>query len=533
MLTEIFRQGWPVYFSKKFKKLSDSPINLLEKYQVITGPKIREIPIVGGEGKTYKIFNEKKNSFAPAGCPFGGIIKADDHPGAVSPHADYEGRQYKWCEGAPYFELLRAMKAWYFPVIASLALSVGCGGGFNGNLRTGDSYRTLSRSENDVSSGDSVNFEVPVQVNKQVKAYLNYFSTERKEVIRRQLARSTQYLPMIKKIFREYGLPDDLAYLAMIESGFNPNARSHAGACGLWQFIKGTGRRYGLVINNQVDERFDPEKSTRAAARYLLDLYKQFGSWYLAAASYNCGEGRVQKELSKGNHNFWELSANKCLPTETKNYVPQMIAAIIIAKNPEKYGFAKPGGKQPLDQDNLEVAEPPVNLAGTARPVAAPKPQPVKAGQALAGSKPLAGKPPEMPPSAKTSGPSTPRPPAKTSVQADKKQSPKAAAEADDGSIPYKASLTGAPRAAPSKKGKNGKNGRMEQASAGVKKEKDARVKAGKGRKNGSPAVASKSDDKGGKARPKKKKAANSPGKKGKVAKPKPKSKPLMVSEAR
>jgi hypothetical protein len=418
------------------------------------------------------------------------------------------------------------MKPQYFPVIAVLALSVGCGGGFGGNLNQGDSYRSLSRSESDaLPSGESINFEVPVQVNKQVKAYLNYFSTERKEVIRRQLTRSTLYLPMIKKIFREYGLPDDLAYLAMIESGFNPNARSPAGACGLWQFIKGTGRRYGLVINNQVDERFDPEKSTRAAARYLLDLYKQFGSWYLAAASYNCGEGRVQKELSKGNHNFWELSANKCLPTETKNYVPQMIAAIIIAKNPEKYGFAKPGGRHPQDQDNLEVTEPPRNLARMNGPAAAPKPQPGAGSQAPAADRL------EMQPPVKTSGAKTSRIPDQASGPADRKPTPKAAAEADDGSTPVKASLTGAPQAAPSKKGKNGKNGRLEQGSAAVKKEKDSRVKAGKGKKNGAPAVAGRSGDKGGKAGPKKKKAANPPGKKKKIAKPK--SKPLMVSEAR
>ena len=102
-----------------------------------------------------------------------------------------------------------------------------------------------------------------------------------------------------------------MAYLAMIESGFNNKAYSPAAACGMWQFIKGTGLRYGLTIDSYVDERRDPEKATRAAAQYLLDLYKQFGSWYLAAASYNCGEGRVQRELDQSNHkNFWELSAN-------------------------------------------------------------------------------------------------------------------------------------------------------------------------------------------------------------------------------
>jgi soluble lytic murein transglycosylase-like protein len=204
-----------------------------------------------------------------------------------------------------------------------------------------------------------VRFDVPIQMNKQVRAYLVYFSTERKAVIQRYLSRSTRYLPMIKGVFQEYGLPEDLAYLAMIESGFNNKATSPAAAAGMWQFIRGTGLRYGLAIDSYVDERRDPEKSTRAAAKYLLDLYKQFGSWYLAAASYNCGEGRVQRELNQSNHkNFWELSANMCLPTETKNYVPQMIAATIIAKNPEKFGFKNVPYLPPQKVDQVQVNEP-------------------------------------------------------------------------------------------------------------------------------------------------------------------------------
>ncbi|MHB8068819.1 MAG: transglycosylase SLT domain-containing protein [Desulfobaccales bacterium] len=204
-----------------------------------------------------------------------------------------------------------------------------------------------------------VKFDAPIQINKQVRAYLVYFSTERKEVIRRYLSRSTRYLPMIKEVFQENGLPEDLAYLAMIESGFTTNAYSPAHACGMWQFIKGTGARYGLAMDSYVDERRDPEKSTKAAAKYLLDLYKQFGSWYLAAASYNCGEGRVQKELNKSNHkNFWELSDNQCLPNETKNYVPQLIAATIIAKNPEKFGFKGIPYLPALAVDKVQVKEP-------------------------------------------------------------------------------------------------------------------------------------------------------------------------------
>jgi membrane-bound lytic murein transglycosylase D len=145
----------------------------------------------------------------------------------------------------------------------------------------------------------------------------------------------------------------------MIESGFNPYAYSPAHAAGMWQFIAGTGRRYGLAVDSYVDERRDPVKATHAAAKYLLDLYKQFGSWYLAAASYNCGEGRVKREIDGSNHkNFWDLSANQCLPNETKNYVPQMIAATIIAKNPEKFGFVKVPHLPPLQFDTVKVNEP-------------------------------------------------------------------------------------------------------------------------------------------------------------------------------
>jgi soluble lytic murein transglycosylase-like protein len=205
----------------------------------------------------------------------------------------------------------------------------------------------------------TLKIDVPVAKNKEVKAYLVYFTTERKNTIRNYLARSTRYLPMIREVFQEHGLPEDLAYLAMIESGYNPHAYSHAHACGLWQFIQGTGRRYGLAINNYVDERRDPVKATHAAAKYLLDLYKQFGSWYLAAASYNCGENRVQREIDASTHkNFWELSANQRLPNETKNYVPQMIAATIIAKNPDKFGFKNIPYQPRLQYDTIKVNEP-------------------------------------------------------------------------------------------------------------------------------------------------------------------------------
>jgi hypothetical protein len=229
--------------------------------------------------------------------------------------------------------------------------------------------------------------DFPIEMNKQVRAYIVYFATERKGFTARSLARSRRYLPMISRIFRQYGLPVDLAYLAMVESGFNPKAHSPAGAAGMWQFIKGTGRRYGLVINRRVDQRLDPEKSTRAAAHYLLDLYKQFGSWYLAAASYNCGERRVATELRKSNYkNFWQLSANKCIPGETRNYVPQMIAVTIIARNPREFGF----GSAPYHPPALPQATPNLAVAQAFSPgpaLSPPKP-PSKPPQVYLASRP-------------------------------------------------------------------------------------------------------------------------------------------------
>ncbi len=182
--------------------------------------------------------------------------------------------------------------------------------------------------------------DIPITLNDRVEYFIKYFTTQRREVFSLWLARSTRYLPIIKEIFRKYGLPEDLAYLAMIESGFNPFAYSRAGACGIWQFMRRTARRYGLKINYWVDERRDPEKSTIAAAKYLLDLYEEFECWHLASAGYNAGEAKVRRAIRRyRTRDFWKLCRYRYLKRETKNYVPKMIAAMIIAKNPEKYGF--------------------------------------------------------------------------------------------------------------------------------------------------------------------------------------------------
>ncbi|MHB9074093.1 MAG: lytic transglycosylase domain-containing protein [Desulfobaccales bacterium] len=200
--------------------------------------------------------------------------------------------------------------------------------------------------------------ELPIMLNPHVQVFLHSFTTSRRAVIQAQLSRSERYLPMIRQIFQEQGLPQDLVYLPMIESGFNPLARSPKEAVGLWQFIEGTARRYGLKVDEWVDERRDPEKSTKAAARYLKDLHGQFGCWYLAAAGYNAGEKRVEGVVNRyDTRDFWVMAQNRLLPQETCNYVPQLIAAVLIAKNPEKYGFNHNTSRRPLAYVRKKVPE--------------------------------------------------------------------------------------------------------------------------------------------------------------------------------
>jgi soluble lytic murein transglycosylase-like protein len=229
-------------------------------------------------------------------------------------------------------------------------------------VSSGLDYLDVGREGGVRQGGQQSRSDLTDQINRQVRASLIFYARERQGFTRNSLNRANRYLPMIKRTFREYGLPEDLAYLAMIESGFNPQSCSPAHAVGMWQFIRDTGRRYGLVINNCVDERLDPEKSTRAAARYLKDLYQIFGSWDLAIASYNCGEGRIQRELGKGVHkNFWDLSANRRIPEETRKYVPQLMAATIIARNPSQFGFDNLPDPSPV---HLAKSRPPPLPAG-------------------------------------------------------------------------------------------------------------------------------------------------------------------------
>ncbi len=178
-------------------------------------------------------------------------------------------------------------------------------------------------------------------LNDSVENHLEYFKTRGRDVFQRWLDRSARYIPVMKDIFREKNLPEDLVYVAMIESGFNPYAVSWAKAVGPWQFMPATGKLYGLKIDWWIDERKDPVKSTYAAAEHLKDLHNLFGSWPLALASYNAGAGKVQRAvLRTRSDDFWDLKASRYIRKETKNYVPKFMAATIIAKNPESYGFS-------------------------------------------------------------------------------------------------------------------------------------------------------------------------------------------------
>jgi len=208
----------------------------------------------------------------------------------------------------------------------------------------------------EVASETKNTYDFPIVMNKQVKAYLDIFQNSQKRTFSRWLARSGQYLPMFQQELRAAGLPEELAYLAMIESGFNQRAYSQAKAVGLWQFIRSTGKLYNLRIDRYVDERRHAEKSTKAAVAFLSDLYADFGDWHLAVAGYNAGPGKIRRGMKRYKVNdFWSLAEHRYLRLETKRYVPKLIAAILIARNPEKYGFNKIVYEKPIPYETLRV----------------------------------------------------------------------------------------------------------------------------------------------------------------------------------
>lgn len=208
-----------------------------------------------------------------------------------------------------------------------------------------------------LSTGEETeSYDFPLKMNDQVEYYLDFFTNRHRKTFARWLARSSRYLPMIKEEFAKAGLPMDLAYLPMIESGFNTTVSSRASAVGTWQFMRATGQNYGLKVNNYVDERRDPVKSTKAAAAYLAKLYKQFDSWHLAVAAYNAGEGKITRAMKQSDsEDFWEIAQSQYIHSETKLYVPQLIAAIMIAKDPAKYGFDRIDWDEPLDYETVHV----------------------------------------------------------------------------------------------------------------------------------------------------------------------------------
>ena len=200
----------------------------------------------------------------------------------------------------------------------------------------------------------------------RVQDFVDRYQTSLRAYMQRALQRGSKYLPRMARILVEEGVPAELAFLPIVESGFSVDAVSHAGAVGPWQFVRGTGQRYGLRIDGYVDERRDPEKATRAAARYLRDLYERFGNWHLALAGYNTGEGNIERiQEWKGCENYWEMSDRGYLPNETSEFVPRFLAAVEVATSPKEYGFEV----QPVPPTRFETIEVmrPISLKAVAR----------------------------------------------------------------------------------------------------------------------------------------------------------------------
>lgn len=202
--------------------------------------------------------------------------------------------------------------------------------------------------------------QLPLDVNEEVLRYVKYFSSERgRRIIANGLRRAGRYRSLIQRILDEEGVPQELIHLAQAESGFMPRAVSRKKATGMWQFMQFRGREYGLVQTRSSDDRLDPEKATRAAARHLRDLYQKFGDWYLAMAAYNCGPGVIERAVQRtGYADYWELKRRNVLPKETANYIPIIISMIIVSKNPADYGLDAVTPDPALEYSTLELDAP-------------------------------------------------------------------------------------------------------------------------------------------------------------------------------
>jgi membrane-bound lytic murein transglycosylase D len=198
---------------------------------------------------------------------------------------------------------------------------------------------------------------IPLELSEPVLSYVHFFSTDRgRGILLSGFRRAGRYRPLIERIFSEEGIPQELIYLAQAESGFLPRAVSRKSAVGMWQFIAGTGSQYDLVHTAAFDERLDPAKATRAAAKFLKDLYARYGDWYLAMAAYNCGAGAVDRAVERtGYADYWELLKRHALPRETSNYVPIIVAMTIMAKNAKDYGLENIESDQPIAYDSIQL----------------------------------------------------------------------------------------------------------------------------------------------------------------------------------
>lgn len=214
--------------------------------------------------------------------------------------------------------------------------------------------RLKDRVADQISAAQS---QLPMTMNDAVLSYINYFTNARgSRTILAGIRRSGRYRDMILRIFAEEGVPRELIHLAQAESGFAPMAVSHKSATGMWQFIRSRGNEYGLKSSTLHDDRLDPEKATRAAARHLRDLYNQTGDWHLAMAAYNCGPACVERAVQRtGYADYWELRARNAIPKETRNYVPAILAMAIVSNNLEAYGLEMPALEPALSYDTIEV----------------------------------------------------------------------------------------------------------------------------------------------------------------------------------
>lgn len=217
-------------------------------------------------------------------------------------------------------------------------------------------------------------FDLPVVINPRVEHWIAYFTGKGRNWFQKYLERGRYFIPEISKILKAHNMPQDLVYLAMIESGFNNSAKSRAKAVGPWQFIRPTGQRYGMRVDYWLDERRDTRKSTLAAIAYLKELYEEFGSWELAAAGYNAGENKVRRAIAKYKvYDFWEISRHRFFRPETRDYVPKLMAAAILTKNAEQFGFVNPF--------NSKVPNPTVLLASNDEDAETEEPTPKELGE--------------------------------------------------------------------------------------------------------------------------------------------------------